>query len=125
MLQTSYFELCERRGWNFVEKALKSAIKHLVAVLQPPVLKSRVEDALRLEKNDLKDDFFSFADFLTDEAEVREKYHPLRAYRSSPKSNRAKGTKDEKKTRLSSSSHSTSGKGEKPNLPDCLTSDCN
>ncbi len=125
MLQTSYPELCERRGWTFVEKAPKAAIKHLVAVLQPPVLKSRDEDALRLEKNDLKDDFFGFADFLADEAEVCEKYHPLRAYRSSPKSNRAKGTEDEKKTRLSSSSYQTSGKGEKPKLPDCLNPDCN
>ncbi len=31
-LQTSYLELCERRGWTFVEKATKAAIKHLVAV---------------------------------------------------------------------------------------------
>ncbi len=100
LLQTSYLELCECRGWTLVEKAPKAAIKHLVAVLQPPALKSRVEDALRLEKNDLKDDFFGFADFLADEAEVCEKYHPLRAYRSSPKSNRAKGTEDEKKTRF-------------------------
>ncbi len=36
MLQTSYLELCQRRGWTFVEKALKAAIKHLVAVLQQP-----------------------------------------------------------------------------------------
>ncbi len=61
MLQTSYLELCERRGWTFVETAPKAAIKHLVAVLQPPVLKSRVEDALRLEKNDVKDDSFGFS----------------------------------------------------------------
>ncbi len=99
MLHTSYVELCERRGWTFVEKSPKAAIKHLVAVLQPPALKSRVEDALRLEKNDLKDDFFGFADFLADEAKVCEKYHPLRAYRSSPKCNRAKGIEVEKKKR--------------------------
>ncbi len=36
MFQTSYLELCERRGWTFVEKAPKAAIKNLVAVLQPP-----------------------------------------------------------------------------------------
>ncbi len=118
MLQTSYLELCERRGWTFVEKAPEAAIKHVVAVLQPPAFKSRVQEALRLEKNDLKDDFFSFADFLADEAEVCGNYHPLRAYRSSPKSNRAKGTEDEKKTRFSSSPFHSSGKGEKPKLPD-------
>ncbi len=56
MLQTIYLELRERRGWTVVEKAPKAAIKYLVAVLQPPALKSRVEDALRLEKNVLKDD---------------------------------------------------------------------
>ncbi len=61
------------------------------------------EDALRLQKNDLTDDFFDFSDLLADEAEVCQKYHPLRAHRSSPKSNRAKGTEDENKTRLSSS----------------------
>ncbi len=56
---------------------------------------------------------------------MKPKYHPLRAYRSSPKSNRAKGSEDEKKTRLSSSSYPTSGKGEKHKLPDCLNPDCN
>ncbi len=42
MLKTSYLELCERRGWNLVEKISEAAIKHLVAVLQPQALKSRV-----------------------------------------------------------------------------------
>ncbi len=46
-----------------MKRLRKPLIKHLVAVFQPPALKSRVEDALRLEKNDLKDDFFGFADF--------------------------------------------------------------
>ncbi len=62
MLQTSYLELCERRGWTLVEKAPKAAIKHLVAVLQPPALNSRVEDGFGLKKNDLRDYFFGFAE---------------------------------------------------------------
>ncbi len=73
ILQIIYIELCERRGWTFVKKAPKAAIKHLIAFLQPNTLKSRVEDALRLEKNDFKDDFFGFTDSLADEAEVCEK----------------------------------------------------
>lgn len=56
----------QRRGWNFVEKAQKAAVKDIVAVLQPPLLKMPIEDALRLEKNELKDDFFGFLDSLAD-----------------------------------------------------------
>ncbi len=118
MLQTSYMELCELRGGTLFEKAPKAAIKHLISVLQPPALKTRVEDALRLEKNDLKDGFFGFADFLADEAEVCEKYHPLRTYKSSQKSIRDKSAGDQTKIRAPnspSSSSSTSGKGESPN----------
>ncbi len=60
MLQTSYIELCERRGSTFVEKAPKAAIKHLVAVSQPPVLKSRVKTLFGWRRTNLKDDFFGF-----------------------------------------------------------------
>lgn len=35
ILQTSSIELCERRGQTFAEKALRAAIKHLNAFLQP------------------------------------------------------------------------------------------
>lgn len=37
MLQTSYIELCEKRGWKFYETAQKSAVRHLITVLQPPL----------------------------------------------------------------------------------------
>ncbi len=79
VLQTRCIDFCERHAWTFVEKARKRFINHLVAVVQPPALKSRVEDALRLEKCDVKEDFFSSAEFLADEAEVCEKYHPPHA----------------------------------------------
>lgn len=58
MLQASYVSLCEQRGWNFVENAQKVAVKRLFAVLKPRIVKKRIEDALQLEKNDMKYDFF-------------------------------------------------------------------
>ncbi len=36
MLQTSYLELCERRGWTFVEKALKAAIISVLSCNRRP-----------------------------------------------------------------------------------------
>lgn len=63
MRQTSYFSLCMSSGWHIIKKAQKAAVKHFTAVLQPPQLKARVEKAHRLEKRDLKDDFFGFANF--------------------------------------------------------------
>ncbi len=61
MLQARYVEHCKLHGWDFVKTAPKAAIKHIIAVLQPPALKSRVENALPLEKNRLNDDFFGFS----------------------------------------------------------------
>lgn len=46
MLSASYLDLCEKRGWKFVEKAPKTAVKHIISVHQPPRLKQRTEDAL-------------------------------------------------------------------------------
>ncbi len=73
MLQANYLECCERLGLAFDEKATKAAIEHLVAVLQPQALKARVGDAVRIEKNDLKDYFFGSAGFTADEAKICEK----------------------------------------------------
>jgi len=61
ILQTAYLDLCERRGWNFVDEAPKAAVRHILSVIQPPELKSR---------------------FLQEEAEICERFHPLRKYRS-------------------------------------------
>ena len=126
MLQTSYMELCERRGYNFVEEAPEAAVQHLIAVLQPPALKSLVEDALKLTRRGLKEDFFGFASFLADEAEMCEKYHPLQAYRASPKGNQNKKTEQTKKDRGGSSSSFSSPSKKKGtgNLPFCLNPDC-
>eukprot|EP00171_Calliarthron_tuberculosum_P007262 IDg7262t1 len=82
MLQASYIELCKKRGWKFYETAQKAAVKHIIAVLQPPQLKSRVEDALELDQHELKKDFFKFVNYLTDQAEICESFHPLRNYRA-------------------------------------------
>ena len=82
MPQTSYIELCGHRGWKFYDNAQKTAMKHICSVLQPPELKSGIEDALKLGKNELEQDFFGYADFLADEAEICENFRPLRAYRA-------------------------------------------
>ncbi len=82
MLQSSYVEHCERRSWDFVKTSPKAAITHIIAVLQPPALKSRIGDALRLEKNHLKDDLFGFSAHLAEQAEICESFHPLRSYRA-------------------------------------------
>ncbi len=42
MLQASYVGHCKRCGWDFVNTASKAAVKHILAVLQPPALKARV-----------------------------------------------------------------------------------
>eukprot|EP00171_Calliarthron_tuberculosum_P023413 IDg23413t1 len=45
MLQASYVEHCKRHGWDFVNTAPKAAVKHIIEVLQPPELQTRVENA--------------------------------------------------------------------------------
>ena len=137
MLQTSYISLCDRRGWNFIDKAQKAAVKHLTAVLEPPQLKSRVEDALRLEESDLKDDFFGFVEFLANEAEVCERFQPLRDYRKSLGKNKGRKNSSESPpsgdTPNSAGSGSSSSNKDKPKkgkkiskkLPPCLNEDCN
>ncbi len=78
ILQASYMEHCKRCGWDFVDNAPKSSIKHIFAVLQPPALKSGLEDALRLKKNHFKNDFFGFSAYLAEEAAICESFHQLR-----------------------------------------------
>ena len=130
MLQASYIELCERRGWNFFEKAQKAAVEHITAVLQPPQLKNLVEDALRLDKGDLNDDFYGFCNFVAEQAEVCERFHPLHKYRASLKNNC-----DSKAGSLKKYEDSCAVKSEgycsspdpiqKPKkLPPCLNPDC-
>ncbi|CAN8069970.1 unnamed protein product [Agarophyton chilense] len=81
MLRASYLDICERRGWNCVDSAPKSAVRHIIAVLQPPELKIRMQDALRLEKSSLEDDLFGFCDYLEEQAPIVESFHPLRKFR--------------------------------------------
>lgn len=92
-------------------------MKHLVAVLQPLQLKSAVEDALRLEKSDLKDEFFGIVYFFSDEAEICERFQPLRDYRESSGKKTGRKTSSESSTSVhapksvdSGASASTEGK---------------
>lgn len=88
MLSASYLELSEKRAWKFVETSQKAAIKHIISVLQPPKLKTRVQDALELEKADLKNDCFGSMEFLSEKAVVFEEVEPLREYRQSKNAKR-------------------------------------
>ena len=123
MLSASYLELCDKRGWNFIDTAPKAAVKHIVSVLQPPKLKQRIEDALELEQSALEDKYFDFIEFLTEKAIVFEEVFPLREYRSSQRSqpsNKGKG-KDQPKSGNSQASSSSSTPKESPRpLPFCL-----
>ncbi len=69
---------------GFVSIALKAAMKYNVAA-EPPVLKSLVDDALRLEKNNLKDDFFGFSAYVAEQTEICELFYPLRSVPRVPK----------------------------------------
>lgn len=85
MLNTSYLRFCKKRGWSFYKDAQKAAVHHICSVLQPPALRDRVESALRLEKESLKRDYRGFMKFLSDEAELCERYNPLRKYKQTQK----------------------------------------
>jgi len=125
ILQTAYLDLCNRRGWNFVETAPRAAVKHILSVIQPPELKSRLHNALKLEKNELEDDFFGFCNYLQEQSEICEQFHPLRKYRSNPKnsSDEAKRLLDAKRAGIkkekSESKLASSGgsKDAKPSFP--------
>ncbi|CAN8068627.1 unnamed protein product [Agarophyton chilense] len=120
-LQTAYLDLCDRRGWNFVDKAPKAAVRHILAVVEPPELKIRLHDALKLEKSELEDDFFGFCEFLQEEAEICERFHPLCKFRTSPKPVSPKKT-----TKTSGSSGASSSNNPRPRriLPPCLNPKC-
>lgn len=87
-LSASYLDLCDQRGWDFVEKTPKAAVKHIISVLQPPRLKEEAESAIDLLDENLKKDYFAFIDFLKKEAVTVERFIPLREYRQSQKNNR-------------------------------------
>ncbi len=90
MLQASYAEHCKRRGWDFANNAPEVTIKHIIAMLLPPALKPRVEDTLLLEKNNPKEDFSGFSDYLAENAEIHESFHLLNSYRALQKDVRGK-----------------------------------
>ena len=132
MLSASYLELCGKRASNFVENSRKEGIKHIIFVVQPPRLKSRLEDALQLERADLKKDYFRFMDFLADKSEVFEEVQTLRECLDSRKRGNEKSRNPSK--RLADSPKFTSSSGSssisratnasKKNLPPCLNPSC-
>ena len=134
MLTASYLEICERRGWKFVETSPKAAIKHIISVLQAPGLKTRMIDSLQLERADLKNDYFGFMDLLSQEAEIFEEVKPLKKFwkakppnsslpvRGQP-SSRTVGTSKQDEKVISRSGISKTDRVNAPgNLPDCLNS---
>lgn len=137
MLSAFYLELCEKRGWKFVQNAPKSVIKHIISVLQPTGLNKRVNDALKLEKADLKSDYFGFMDFVADKAVIFKEVQPFREYLNSRIKSKVAASKNLKKESIGQSlisgkkteavknaRSSDSGKGKK-SLPDCLNPKCN
>ena len=119
ILQANYVKFCKERGWRYYETAPKAAVKHILAVLEPPQLKSRIEDALELEQNTLKKDFLKFMKYLAGQAEICESFYPLHAYRAqkrkptSPK-NGASGKEYMKKKRNGELIKPLSDKGQRP-----------
>lgn len=131
ILSASYIELCEKRGWEFVEKAPKAAIKHIISIVQPPRLKTRMEDALQLERSDLKYDYFGFMEYLAEKAEIFEEVTPLREFRKSgdpPKPTRRPTNDRPPKNGGGSSSALSDSPPKDPapkrTLPPCLNKDC-
>lgn len=78
ILSASYLYIWEKKSWKFIDTIPKAAIKYIISVLKPPRLKSRIEDALQLERSDLKSDYFGFMEFLADKAAIFEEVQPLR-----------------------------------------------
>lgn len=137
MLSASYLELCEKRGWNFIETSQKAAIKHIISVLRPAGLKQRMQDALELEKADLKHDYFGFMDFLAEKAEIFEEVQPLRDIPRNPGRSQDPPKKPSpnhgsggpnmgsgKGAPPKETAVSTGGKKDTGNLPPCLNPEC-
>ena len=130
MLSASYIELCEKRGWNFVENSQRAAVQHIISVLQPQRLKQRMQDAIELERVDLADDYYKFIDFVAEKAEVYEEVLPLNENLSMLKTD-SKKVNNVKLAKKSNSNHHELGSSsskhkskKKSSLPDCLNPDC-
>lgn len=81
-LSAFYLQLCEKRRWKFVEKALKAAMKHIILMLQPLCLMRQVENVSELEQSELKDRNFEFTEILFEKALIFQEVYPLRQYRA-------------------------------------------
>ncbi|CAN8074724.1 unnamed protein product [Agarophyton chilense] len=116
LLSASYIEFCEERGWNFVKEAPKVAISHIISVLQPPQLKSRIQDAIKMEESQLEDKCFELMDFLAEKSVTYEDVLPLRIYGASTRGSDSNQIKEEKDVRKIFFRQSST-KDRNPNLP--------
>lgn len=80
ILNASYVTLSKKHGWTFKQEAPKAAIRHIMSVLQTPVLKKKVDEAVELDHNGIKNDYKKLMRFLKDKAVVCEEFNPLRAH---------------------------------------------
>lgn len=133
MLNASYARFCKQRGWKLVQDSPKAAIEHIISALQPPALKTIMQDALRLEKTSLQNDYKGFMKYLGEKSIVYEEAQPLREYRQSSSKPRAPPNAAEKQTVPSSDKKKesttkmsdTSGNKKAKKLPHCLKNECN
>lgn len=116
LLNAAYVTLSRKHGWSFKKDAPKAAIRHLLSVLQPPVLKKKVEEAVELDVNGIKYDYKKFISFLMDKAAVCEEFNPLREYLKSKSKEQGKqtGKKNEDKKNETSSGPGNPSKNTTP-----------
>ena len=118
LLSASYLDLCEKRGWKFVENSPKTAIKHIIAVLEPPGLKQKAEDAVEMEIQEIQEsdklNYKKFIRFVAKKALIYEEVQPLyksrRLIRPTPDIPSGSPKRSGTPTRPPSSNHSK-GKG--------------
>lgn len=126
MWETAYVSLYEKSGWKFIDDAKKAAVKPLLAAAQPPLLKTRIDDALQLEKNSKKSDFFGFCNVLADKAETCERYQSLPEYVRMKQGKKKKTGKDDNASLIPFGGSTPSGndRQRKKILPKFLNQKC-
>ena len=83
-----------------------------------------MQDALKLEKNYLEDDFFAFVDYLGEEAAICERFKPLHAHIIGKKSTKRDSSRTYREFVLEYGSSSSSNKNTNKDKPPCLNPMC-